>query len=337
MNYKQLEALIYVARHGTFKKAAESLYFELSGEDYVTPESIQYRLKQLEQDLGVSLYQKRRGSSRVQLTREGQLFLSEAVDVYQRMSEWQTRFLDEGEGMLTIASTQAVIIHRLLPAIKKFREQNPQTVIRALNLDDENTEKAVFEGRVDLAFSVRPPDSESLEYVLWKRSHLVVVLPLGHKLGRRDEVELKDLVEDNLIVLNPDIRGDRDMLNRSFMDSGCAKPNIAIETSNSEMITAMVEAGLGLGIMSNTSMANQSRQVTSVPIKDLNYKSEVGLLVRRGQFIGWRARSFLTELDPIFEQWLQSRELPEGEEQPEQEELETLLSKNGNAKKTAKK
>lgn len=304
MNYKQLEAIVYVARHGTFRKAAETLYFDSPEDEYITPESIQYRLKQLEAELGVTVYRKRRGSSRVQLTREGQLFLREAVEVYQRMREWQGLFLESGGNSLTFASTQAVIIHRLIPAISSFRKAHPKARLRILNLLDEAIESELLSGQLDFAFAVRSPDSPDLEYILWRKSKLVLVTPKNHPLCSQKQVRLKDLVNEPLVVLNPDIRGDRDTLNRAFLRAGEPKPNIVIETSNSEIITAMVEAGVGLGIMSDTSMNNQPRELCAVPVADLRSESEVGLLIRRGQYLNWHTREFLSILDPFFKKWI---------------------------------
>ncbi|MDX1973691.1 MAG: LysR family transcriptional regulator [Candidatus Sumerlaeia bacterium] len=322
MNFKQLEALIYVVRNGTFKKAAESLYFDSPVEEYTTPESIQYRIKQLEQDLGVSLYQKNRGSARVQLTREGQIFLKEAVDVYQRMLEWKGIFLENHDRTLTFATTQAVLIHRLLDPLKKFRELHPKTTVCALNsTDHEELERSMLEGKLDFAFATRPPDSPSLEYVLWKRSRYVLVTPKNHRLATRPAVALSELTEEPLVALTPDARGDRDTIGNEFNRIGCKKPNIVMEASNSEIITAYVEAGVGVAIISETNMLNQRRDVKSIPITDLKNKSEIGLLTRRAQYISWSTREFLNLVDPLFSQWLEEREARGAENEEVEEEL----------------
>ncbi|MGF1572170.1 MAG: LysR family transcriptional regulator [Sumerlaeia bacterium] len=325
MNFKQLEALIYVVRNGTFKKAAESLYFDSPVDEYTTPESIQYRIKQLEQDLGVSLYHKNRGSARVQLTREGQIFLKEAVDVYQRMTEWKGIFLEKQDRTLTFATTQAVLIHRLLDPLKKFRELHPKTVVSALNSPDhEELERSLIEGKLDFGFATRPPDSQSLEYILWKRSKYVLITPKNHKFANRPAVSLTELTQEPLIVLNPDARGDRDTIGTEFSRIGCTKPNIVLETSNSEIIVAYVEAGLGVSITSETSLINQKRDVRTIQISDLKKKSEIGLLTRRAQYISWATREFLSLVDPTFAQWLTERDTrKESETDMEEEKLLT--------------
>ncbi|MEQ8820647.1 MAG: LysR substrate-binding domain-containing protein [Sumerlaeia bacterium] len=310
MNYKQLEALIYVTRNGTFKQAAESLYFDSSGEEYITPESIQYRIKQLEQELGVSLYRKRQGSSRVLLTREGQLFLREALEVFSRMSEWRSMFLESEKGRLTFATTQTVLIHRMVDAIREFHTRHPNVRVQALNATAAEMENLVGEGRIDFGISTRQPETGELEYVPWKKSPMVLVLPKGHALSGRRDVSLMEIADHPLILLEPEMRGDRELVDESFRKAGIKRPNVVIETSNSEVILTYVEAGIGVSVIAETNLANTRREVDFVRLDPkVIGKTEVGLLVREGQFLSFRAREFLTFLDPSFRDWLAERDV----------------------------
>jgi DNA-binding transcriptional LysR family regulator len=301
VNIKQLEALIYVSRHGTFKQAAEQLYFETAGEEFITPESIQYRIKQLEQAVGVSLYRKRQGSARVLLTREGQLFLREAIEVYQRMAEWRGLFLDGDRGTLTFATTQAVMIHRLVDPVRQYRARHPGVRLRVLNATAQEMEHLVAEGRIDFSLSTRAPENPDLEYTPWKHSRMAVLVPRGHKLARRRGVTLAEVAEHPLVLLEPELKGDRELVDDALRRAGVARPNIVVETSNSEIIAALVESGVGISIVAETVMLRQQRDVACVPLADPIGDTEVGLLVRSGQYLPFRARAFLTELDPFFE------------------------------------
>ncbi|MCX7718217.1 MAG: LysR substrate-binding domain-containing protein [Candidatus Sumerlaeaceae bacterium] len=309
MNLKQLEALLYVARCGTFKQAAERLYFDSPNEEYVTPESIQYRIKQLEKELGVSLYRKRQGSARVVLTREGQEFLREAIDVYQRMSEWRSMFLSEEAGWLTFASTQAVILHRLVEPIRLYHEKYPKVQLRVLSANAEEQEQLVAEGRVDFSLSTRPPDTTDLEYFLWKQTQLVLIAPAGHPLIHKRGLTLADVASHPLVLLEPELRGDRALVNEAFRRAGIQSPNIVMETSNSEIIKAYVEAGLGVSIVAETNVLRLSgRRIESAPLPGIPGRSEVGLLVRRGQHVSVRMAAFLRLLDAShFGPWLDER------------------------------
>ncbi len=309
VNFKQLEALIYVVRNGTFKRAAEALYFDSAGEEYITPESIQYRIKQLEKELGVSLYRKRQGTSRVLLTREGQLFLPEALSMYQHMLEWRGMFLESGGGWLTIATTQAIALHRLLDPLTRFRSECPNIRIRLFNANAEEMETLVGEGRVDFGLSTRPPEQPELEWVLWKRSNLVLVTPHGHPLARLKAPSLAEVARYPLVLLEPELHGDRELVDEGLRQAGVKRPNIVMETSNSEIIAAYVEAGLGVGVIAETTVLKRRRNLEVVALGSQLGKTEAGLLVREGQYIPARMRQFLAGLDPMFSDWLKERDV----------------------------
>ncbi|MBX3727982.1 MAG: LysR family transcriptional regulator [Candidatus Sumerlaeia bacterium] len=308
MNRKQIEALIYVNRHGTFKKAAEAIYFESAGDEYITPESIQYRVKQLEQELGVTLYRKKQGSTQVRITREGQLFLKEAVDVYSRMMEWRDLFLERPGGLLTLAATQTVLINRIHGVIERYHRLYPDVTIRAHNSHGLEMEQMVAEGRIDFAISTRPPSDSDLEYVLWMRTDLVVVTPKGHPLTKKKKVTVEEVAEYPLVLLEPEPHSDREKLDQAFRDKGIRKLNIVFETSNSEILLAYVESGMGVTITSETSLVRNQRKVDHVPLADNIGRSEVGVLVRRGQYLPGKVREFLRLLDPRIDEWLRQRD-----------------------------
>lgn len=314
MDFKQLEAIVYVNRNGTFKQAAEALYFDSDGEKFITPETIQYRIKQLEQELGIQIYQKRQGSARVVLTREGQLFLNEALDVYQRMTKWRDMFLESDYGLLTFATTQAVLIHRLGDAVRDFIQRYPRIRLRAYNAAASRIEEMVAQGFVDFGLSTRPPASSELDYLLWRRSPLVALIPADHPLAERERVSLLEVAEYPLILLEPEMRGDRELIDAAFRKIARARPRIVMETSNSEIVSAYVELGVGIGILAESTQVRQRRAVRVVRLKETLGDSEVGLLIRQGQYVQQNTRRFLRLLDAELAEKLDARERRLGDE-----------------------
>ena len=317
MNIKLLEALIYVHRHGTFKKAAEALYFESPGKEYITPESIQYRLKQLEGELGVSLYLKKQGSTHVRLTREGLLFLNEALDVHQRMLDWRGHFLDSPGGVLEIASTQTVLINRLQPLLQQYHAQHPDVIIRARGTDSPDMERLVAQGCVDLALSTRPPADPDLDYAIWMRTELRVVTPKGHPLSSHPKASLEEIAAHPMVLLTHEPGGDRELLDQALRLRGIEARRVVLETNNSEILLAYVESGMGITITSATNLLRNRRDVESVALAESIGSSEVGLLVRKHQHHPARARHLVRLLDPKLEAWLDRHRAPAPDPSPD--------------------
>jgi LysR family cys regulon transcriptional activator len=246
------------------------------------------------------------------------VFLREAVDVYQRMAGWRGLFSRTGQEWLTFASTQAILLHRLRERLSAFAREMPQVRIRAIASTASEMEQMVDEGRVDFAISTRPPERQGLEYVVWRRTGMVLITPANHPLARRKAVRIEEIAEHPLVVLEPELRGDRELMDEAFRKAGVRRPNVVVETTNSELIKAYVEAGLGLGIIAetNVSVGSATRRVGIVPLGNLLGRTEAGLLVREGQFISPAMRAFLSGLDPLLETWVQ-----EHHHQPEDPEI----------------
>ncbi|CAN5369017.1 hypothetical protein BH09SUM1_BH09SUM1_19950 [soil metagenome] len=308
MNLKNLEALIAVNQHGTFKQAAQALYFESPGEEYVTPESIQYRLRQLEEELGVSLYRKRQGSSRVTLTREGKLFLLEALQVYERMLEWRGMFLETPAGNLTFATTQAVVINRLHDTIVEYNKKFPKVRLQVVNANAPRMEALVASGKVDFAISTRPPAESELDYLFWKRSDLVLVTPIGHPLAKIDKPRLADVAQYPLILLDRQLHSDREIIDEAFRREGIANRDVVFQASDSVTILSYVESGMGITITSETNLIRTTRKVVAKKLASKIGQSEVGLLLREDQHLTSRVREFLYMVDPAFKRVLKERD-----------------------------
>jgi DNA-binding transcriptional LysR family regulator len=310
VNDKQLEALIFLHRCGTFKEAAKTLYFESEDEEYITPEALQYRIRTLEQELGISLYNKRQGTARVSLTREGHLFLREAITIHQRMRRWRAMFTESTRGRLSFAATEPVILHRLPAPIQQFHERFPQIELRIHSTGPEQIETMVRRGEVDFGFGTHEPESDELEYQLWRQSNMVVVTPRGHELTRMEEVTLQDLARYPLIVLDPE-RGhgdDRMLVDAAFRQAGIRHTgNIVMQTSNSEIIKCFVEIGLGIGIVAETSVVGLRRDLEVISLGDVFGKTEVGLLTRVDKVITAPMRELFLLISDAFSDWIEAR------------------------------
>lgn len=329
MNLKNLEALIAVNHHGTFKQAAEALYFESPGEEYVTPESIQYRLRQLEEELGVSLYRKRQGSPRVTLTREGKLFLLEALEVYERMIEWRSMFLEKPSGNLIFATTQTVTINRLHDTILAYNKAFPNVKLQAINTNASRMETLVSAGKVDFAISTRPPSESELDYIFWKRSNIVLVTAPGHPLTKMDKPKLADIAQYPLLLLDRELRSDREIIDDAFRREGIPQPNVVFQASDSATLLTYVESNMGVSLISETNLLRTQRNVVMVPMGTRIGQSEVGLLLREDQYLPSRVREFLVMLDPAFKKLLKERDERLAQEREERRQLgKTRKAKN---------
>ncbi|RKG64768.1 LysR family transcriptional regulator, partial [Corallococcus exercitus] len=103
------------ARHLSFTRAATELR--------VTQAAISHQVRQLEDWLGVSLFD-RRGHA-LTLTARGAAYLRELTPVFERMSEATTRLYAHEQGPLRLTVLPSFAACWLLPRLERFRKQHP--------------------------------------------------------------------------------------------------------------------------------------------------------------------------------------------------------------------
>jgi LysR family glycine cleavage system transcriptional activator len=121
-----LRAFEAAARRLSFKGAAEELN--------VTPTAVSHQIRQLEETLGIKLFE--RGTRQVRLTASGhQLFptLRDGLDSFERTIEAMRR--SQGSRVATLSSTIAFMARRLAPLAGSFRDAYPDWTLR---LDGSN-------------------------------------------------------------------------------------------------------------------------------------------------------------------------------------------------------
>jgi len=141
---KQLEAFIWVADLGSFKKAADRLN--------TTQPNISSRISTLEDALNVTLMERDAGS--VRLTSKGQELLKHAREVLQK-SEALLLAADETllyDGTLRLGVTEMIVHTWLRDFLKALKDNYPNIAVE-LKVDlSVNLKKELFSRSIDLAF-----------------------------------------------------------------------------------------------------------------------------------------------------------------------------------------
>lgn len=139
-----LRAFEAAARHLSFKRAAQELH--------VTPTAISHQVRQLEEVIGVSLFERR--TRQVLLTAEGQVLLPvlrEGFDSFARVIDGLNR--KQRRAAVTLSATPAFAAKWLVPRIAAFRKVRPDidlTLLATLEVVDLDA------GAADLALRYGP-------------------------------------------------------------------------------------------------------------------------------------------------------------------------------------
>jgi DNA-binding transcriptional LysR family regulator len=292
----QVAAFVELARQGTIREAAKVLH--------ITEQGVRNRLLVLEARLGVELYRKSRGLRRVSaVTEQGRRFLPHAIAFLERARHLGEMFgaADETHE-IHVAATQYLIVYVLIDAVRRFHEAYPRIHVRLSNQTEQEIESALVHNP-ELAFGVAAPyeSSPDLEYVhLFSLSWSLITRP-RHPLLRKPKLSLADLTDLPLILFERGSTGRQHVID-AFHGQGLS-PRVDMETTNTEIIVRMVEAGLGVSIvplMAN-GMVTRGHRIgvraldgLGEPIRPIHS----GILVRRGDVLSAPAKAFLDFLTP---------------------------------------
>lgn len=282
---KQLRAFVIVAEAGQFTRAAERLGLSQS--------AVSTLISQLEGNLDLRLFD--RHTRLLRLTQAG----SEMLPIARRALTDINSIVENardlnrlGRGRVAIASgtLQAAL---LLPRmIKAFCARYPNVDVSLHDVPERMTIDMVRNGSVDLGLGTVPEaDSEIVGIPAVTDSYLIV-MRAEHPLAQRSALRWSDLADE--MMIGPQ-RGNpiRDRLETELAHAGIrlqlhrAFQDVSLPLT----IIGMVEAGLGVAVMTSTviPLAKTLGLVTIVP-SDPVISRDVSLIVRRDRSLSPAAR-----------------------------------------------
>lgn len=156
LSMRQLRAVVHLAQHRSFTRAAEKLF--------ITQAGLSATVRELETELGFRLFE--RTTRSVALTRAGQQFLPVAhrtlVELEQAAQSIQ-RVEQVATSTLRVAATQ-VVAATLVPAARaSLRKVRPDINVTVLDVERPDVQRAVEAGDVDVGFGLFFREASGLE------------------------------------------------------------------------------------------------------------------------------------------------------------------------------
>ena len=241
MNLPQLRYFVELAHTQHFTRAAERLC--------ITQPSLSHAITQLENELGVPLFE--RTGRATALTHYGEQFLScvqqtlttldEGVDALQRVAR--------GEGLIRLGLLRTLGVEFVPKLAARFLAANPDKDIR-FTFNTGVTQQLLEEllaNRFDLVFCSQPPAELRLTAAPVSRQDLVLIVPRSHPLANLHTVDLADTLPYPQVFFSKG-SGMRDIVDDLFAKIG-GTPQIAYETEEDQVIAGLVAQGFGISVV----------------------------------------------------------------------------------------
>jgi DNA-binding transcriptional LysR family regulator len=278
-----------VARHASFSRAADELH--------VSQPYVSNQVHELEAKLRVNLF--RRVGRRVYLTEPGVLLHRHANELLQRVAATERETAELREvivGRLDLATVVIAAEHILPGALGIFRAQYPEV---ALNLQVHNSrqvEAAVAEGRYEIGVTLSHALPENLKVEKFGLDQLVVVVGKRHRLAGRMVVDPQELSSE-IFLVRESTSGTRLFVDSKFSELGIRLVH-GLELNNNQVIKAMVEADLGIAILSSRTVEAEvlANRLSSLRVSGLPLQRPLSVVSRKNTPLSPPAAAFRSVL-----------------------------------------
>ncbi len=286
MEVRDLQVFISVAKHLNYTRAGEEVH--------LSQPSVSVRIKQLESQLGVKLFEQL--GKKVALTEAGQLLVPYANRVIRavedaRLAIEELQGLDRGSLRIGASTTPGMyIIPRTIARFKKF---HPQIEVHLGIRDTREIEDGVIRNEFDFGFVGGHLAGDEVDVLPWLTDELVLIVPPRHRLASKKIVKRDDLVNEKFIGR------ESGSATRATVADRLKEWEIQLETvmemENPESVKKAVQSGLGIAFISKFAVETElkAKALAAVRIPKLAISRELKIVYRKDKHLSRAARAFI--------------------------------------------
>lgn len=193
MEIRVLKYFLTVAQVGNITKAADILH--------ITQPTLSRQLMQLEEDLGVKLFD--RSKKKLVLTEMGLLLKQRAEEIVALSDKTEAEIIHQNQqimGEITIATGVTDAAQLMGKLIKQFSDLHPDVTFNISIGNGDMIVDGIDKGIIDIGFVLEPVNCDKLNYIyLSHPERYGLLLKKSDPLAKREVIRVKDLHDIKLI------------------------------------------------------------------------------------------------------------------------------------------
>lgn len=238
---RHLAALVAVADHGTFGRAATALGF--------TQSAVSQQIAALEKAVGMPVFDRPKGPRPVELTPAGELLLDHARRMLGAVDAAATELdrLRRGiTGRLLIGTFQSVSAEILPGVVGRVRAEAPSVDIGLFETDDQTTLiDGILADELDVAFTVDVDGDERVESERLGYDPFVVIVRAGDVPA---SVATPADISDTPLIGQPENHVCQRLIDRRLAEAG-VRADYVFRSIDNGAVQGMVRSGMGRAVM----------------------------------------------------------------------------------------
>lgn len=263
-----------------FDAVAETLNFTRAAERlHVTQSTLSHQIRQLEDELGVELFD--RSSKKVRMTEAGEILRSHLTPALGQIDRAVQALRSNAEtltGRIRLGTTPSFNTRMVPLCVSTFLHHYPGIQVTVEELSADMIARRLASGHLDLAVSYRPEGTDLWFEPLYNEE-LRLVVASSHPLATRRRVRMVELHHVRMVLL-PSQFLTRKLLDDCFEAAGAEPLVVAQLNSIAPMIELIRQTGLA-GIIAETAVT-PSADLRVVPLEDPTPIRTPGMLWKKG-------------------------------------------------------
>lgn len=260
---RRIQVFYIVAKQLSFTKAAELLF--------MTQPAVTFQVKQLEEHFNTRLFERSHG--KISLTPAGELVYLYAEKILDLTAEMETRLGEmtgQISGPLLIGASTTIAEYMLPRLLGEFKSRHPQVQAQLTVANSETIENKIAEHALDIGLIESPSHHPNLTTEMCCDDELVVICAPDHEFAKLPFVEPAQVAEQPYVSREVG-SGTREVVDAYFKEAGLQPEdlNIVMEMGSREAIKGAVEAGLGIAVVSTSTITKELKlgDLVAVPLK----------------------------------------------------------------------
>ena len=277
MELRHLRYFVAVAEQEHFGRAAERLQ--------IAQPALSRQIQDLERELGFRLFDRLpRG---VRLSAAGKLFFGDAQRILQDVENAKRRAerIALGKaGTLRIGIATALSWHGMVAdSVRNFRRQQPDVELVVQHLLSIHQIDAVVSGRLDVGFAATiTPRHEEVAHWQFAQDKMLLAVPKGHPLTRREKIRLRDLRDMSFIMIQRwALPTFYDQMMHECARGGLSAPRIVHEANDRDTQLGLVQYQIGMAWLPESTRWHCPRGVVLLPVVDMNVRLPFELIWKK--------------------------------------------------------
>ena len=287
-NLELYKAFYTVAKCGSLTKAAEELY--------ISQPAVSQAIKQLETQLGGTLFNRTHKGMELSETGGKQIFplVEQALKLFEQVESKYAELKDTATGVVRICASDTVATHFLLPYIKRYHEKYQDVNLILQNGTSGETIELLKNKKGDIGFVNLPIDDSDVN-LLSSVMQLHDTFVASDRFAELETgvVELKRLQDYPLLMLELSTATRQAIV--SFAHSQGIHLHPEIELASLELMAELAKSGIGIACIPREFV---SHEINSGSLKEIITAPAlparaIGLCLPKGENLTFAVKEFL--------------------------------------------